>query len=209
MSVLVTTTNSIDGYRVVHYISPIVTNVVVGTGFFTDLFAGVTDFFGGRSNAYQDQLNELYNIALKQLKEEAEKRGANCIVGVKIDFDEISGKGMQMFMLNAFGTAVFIKPEEEYLSLKQAGKLQEIIDKLEELNKPVPETLQPSLKTLKPGDKATIKKETRLQSLYIPGSDLVLLLKPGDILEVIQQRGYWINVKINNKTGWCLTNDLE
>ncbi|RKY61170.1 MAG: hypothetical protein DRP96_03935 [Candidatus Neomarinimicrobiota bacterium] len=34
--------------------------------------------------------------------------GANCIVGFRIDHDEISDKGKSMFMVTATGTAVFI-----------------------------------------------------------------------------------------------------
>jgi hypothetical protein len=41
-----------------------------------------------------------------------------------MDLDEISGKGMQMFMLNAIGTAAIIKDEEEYLSIKRAEKIE-------------------------------------------------------------------------------------
>lgn len=32
--------------------------------------------------------------------------GANCVVGLHIDIDEISGKGSQMFMITAYCTAV-------------------------------------------------------------------------------------------------------
>jgi uncharacterized protein YbjQ (UPF0145 family) len=116
--ILAVTTNNIEGYRILKYISPIVANVVIGTGFLTDLFAGFTDIFGGRSDAYQRQLKELYETAINQLKKEAQEKGANCILGMKIDLDEISGKGMQMFMLNAIGTAVIIKTEEEYNEIK-------------------------------------------------------------------------------------------
>jgi hypothetical protein len=37
--------------------------------------------------------------------------GANCIIGLNIDMDEISGKGKSMFMLTALGTAVIIEKE--------------------------------------------------------------------------------------------------
>jgi hypothetical protein len=34
---------------------------------------------------------------------------ANAIIGLKVDFDEISGKGKSMFMMSALGTAVYVK----------------------------------------------------------------------------------------------------
>jgi hypothetical protein len=40
------------------------------------------------------------------LEDEARKRGANAVVGLSIDFDELSAQGKSMFMLNALGTAV-------------------------------------------------------------------------------------------------------
>jgi hypothetical protein len=42
----------------------------------------------------------------------AQNKGANCILGLKIDLEQSSGKGMQMFMFNGIGTAVLIKKDE-------------------------------------------------------------------------------------------------
>jgi uncharacterized protein YbjQ (UPF0145 family) len=111
--ILVTTTNTLDGYRVVKYISPINANIVFGINIINELFAGFTDILGGRSETYQNKLSGMYEIAINQLKEEAKKLKGNCILGLKIDFDEISGKNMSMFMLNAIGTAVIIQNENE------------------------------------------------------------------------------------------------
>jgi uncharacterized protein YbjQ (UPF0145 family) len=119
---LLVTTNNVEGYKVVKYISPVTANVVIGTNIINDLFAGFSDFFGGRSNTYQDRFSEMYDLAIEELREEGKKKGANCILGVKIDLDQISGKGMQMFMLNAIGTAVIIKTEEEYIEIKNNEK---------------------------------------------------------------------------------------
>ncbi|RAP74373.1 hypothetical protein DL346_20030 [Paenibacillus montanisoli] len=73
-----------------------------------DLFADFTDFFGGRSASYQNQLKSIYDEVLDQLTDEAIKVGANAIVGISLDHDEISGKGKQMFMVTATGTAAYI-----------------------------------------------------------------------------------------------------
>lgn len=43
------------------------------------------------------------------LNNKASNMGANAILGLKIDFVEISGKGKSMFMISAIGTAVIIK----------------------------------------------------------------------------------------------------
>jgi uncharacterized protein YbjQ (UPF0145 family) len=72
--ILVTTTNSVDGYKVINYIGPVVTNLVIGTSIITEFFAGITDIVGGRSNKYQEKLAEMYDIAIDQLKEAANKK---------------------------------------------------------------------------------------------------------------------------------------
>jgi uncharacterized protein YbjQ (UPF0145 family)/DNA-directed RNA polymerase subunit RPC12/RpoP len=102
----ITTTNSIDGWIITEYRGMVTSNVVAGTGVFSDIAASFSDFFGGRSNSYQRQLSSIQKDALESLRHSATQRGANWIIGVKLDFDEVSGQGKQMFMLSASGTAV-------------------------------------------------------------------------------------------------------
>jgi uncharacterized protein YbjQ (UPF0145 family) len=101
-----TTTASIEGWEIRSYLGIVATHVVAGTGIGSDFLAGFSDFFGGRSGAYQNQLASLYDEALAQLGRKAIALGGNWLVGVHVDIDEISGKGMQMFMVTAVGTAV-------------------------------------------------------------------------------------------------------
>ena len=110
--ILTTTTNSIDGASVVKYIKLVSVNVVVGTNFFSDFGASFTDFFGGLSDTYQGKLEKIYNVGINKIKTKAISLGANAILGIKIDFDEISGKGKSMFMLSVLGTAVLLKYQE-------------------------------------------------------------------------------------------------
>lgn len=108
-----TTTNSIDGARVDKYLGVITTNLVIGTGFFSDFTASFSDFFGGMSGTYREQMDSLYNRAYEALSLKASAIGANAVLGFKIDFDEISGKGKQMFMVSVSGTAVKLIYEDE------------------------------------------------------------------------------------------------
>jgi uncharacterized protein YbjQ (UPF0145 family) len=107
----VTTTSSIDGWRVDAYLGVVASHVVAGTGFGSDFVASFTDLFGGRSGTYQNQLTSLYNEAIGQLHRRAEQLGGNWIIGLKVDVDEVSGKGTQMFMVTAVGTAVRASPD--------------------------------------------------------------------------------------------------
>lgn len=106
--IIITTTNTIQNAEIQKYIELISTNVVVGTNIFSDFSASISDIFGGFSETYQNKLQIIYNSAINNLKLKASELGANAIVGLKIDFDEISGKGKSMFMISAIGTAVHI-----------------------------------------------------------------------------------------------------
>ncbi|HEX8430857.1 MAG TPA: heavy metal-binding domain-containing protein [Longimicrobium sp.] len=103
---LISTTSTLQGYEIAEYLGPVSVHVVAGTNLVSDFFAGVSDIFGGRSSSYQSQLSALYRDATEQLRREAEGIGADAVVGLAIDFDELSAQGKSMFMLNAVGTAV-------------------------------------------------------------------------------------------------------
>jgi uncharacterized protein YbjQ (UPF0145 family) len=105
---LISTTNNIEGCPIKKYIGAICSNIVIGTNVFSDFAASFTDFFGGRSDSYKRKLEIIYDEASKELKQKAINVGANCIIGFKVDFDEISGKDKSMFMVSVSGTACVV-----------------------------------------------------------------------------------------------------
>lgn len=117
---ILTTTDSVDGYTIVRYFPPVVANLVAGTGALGDLVASFSDVFGGRSETYQRYFTDMYAEAVKELEHKAKILGANCVVGARFDLDQISGKGMQMFMLNAIATPVVIKTPSEIADAAEA-----------------------------------------------------------------------------------------
>ncbi len=135
--ILVTTTSNIEGLSIKQYIKPISAHVVAGTNFFSDFFASFSDVFGGRSQSYQRQLSSIYSEAVEILKRSAYELGANCILGLKVDLDEISGKGKSMFMITATGTAVIIENLNKTQSKVNIQERIEVIssDKMIELRK--------------------------------------------------------------------------
>lgn len=128
-NLLITTTSLIDGHRIDQYKGLVSTRVVTGAGFFADWAASFSDVFGGRSEAYHNQLKMIYDEVIALLEVEAVKRGANVILGLKIDHNEILGKGKQMFMVTASGTAAYIKE----LSVETNVNVQEVPVELFEL----------------------------------------------------------------------------
>jgi len=109
-SILISSTESIEGMKIEKYIDLISTNVVLGTNVFSDIGASFSDIFGGTSEIYQDKLEKIYKIGLNKLKRKAQNLSANGIIAIRIDFDEVSGSGKSMFMLSVTGMAVRMKP---------------------------------------------------------------------------------------------------
>ncbi|MEZ7515735.1 YbjQ family protein [Flavobacterium frigidarium] len=120
--ILVLTTSNTQGLTIVKHLKPVSAHLVAGTNIFSDFLGGLTDVFGGRSNSYQKQLSSLYDEAIELIKFNTYEIGGNCIIGLSIDMDEISGKGKSMFMLTAIGTAVVIQDEDKKLENSKANE---------------------------------------------------------------------------------------
>ena len=102
--VLITTTPSIEGKPIREYLGVVSGETILGTNILRDIMAGLRDMVGGRSGAYEEKLREAREMALKELAEEAEKVGANAVVGAKIDYETVGNQNMMM--VSATGTAV-------------------------------------------------------------------------------------------------------
>jgi len=116
-NVIITTTNQIENTPIERYLDVVSTNLVIGTNILSDFAASFTDFFGGYSNSYQNKLRMIYKDAIKSLSDQVLLLGGNALIGLHVDFDEISGKSKSMFMVSAMGTAVKIKKCNEQVNL--------------------------------------------------------------------------------------------
>ncbi len=105
---IVTTTPSVDGKKIVDYKGVIFGEVIAGVDFIKDFAAGLTNFFGGRSNSYEGELIEARQSALKEMEERARRMGCNAVVGVDIDY-EVLGQNGSMLMVTASGTGVVVE----------------------------------------------------------------------------------------------------
>ncbi len=102
---IVTTTPSIDGKRIVEYKGIVFGEVISGVNFIKDFAAGLSNFFGGRSGSYEEELINARQNALREMEQRAHDLGANAVVGVDIDY-EVLGANNGMLMVTASGTAV-------------------------------------------------------------------------------------------------------
>lgn len=103
---IVTTTPSVEGRKIVEYKGIVFGEVVSGVNFIRDFAAGLTNFFGGRSGSYEEELMQARHEALREMESRAAAMGANAVVGVDVDY-EVLGQG-NMLMVTASGTAVVI-----------------------------------------------------------------------------------------------------
>lgn len=97
---LITTTNTIEGKRVVAYYGIVSGETIIGANVVRDFFASITDVIGGRSGSYEKVLREAKDIALAEMGEQARKMGANAIIAVDLDYETIGNNGS---MLMVFG----------------------------------------------------------------------------------------------------------
>ena len=104
---IVTTTPSIEGKRIVAYKGVIAGETILGVNVFKDMFSGIRDFVGGRSGTYEKELEKARSYAFQELELKAQELGANAVVGVDIDY-EVLGQGNGMLMVSASGTAVVV-----------------------------------------------------------------------------------------------------
>ena len=104
-----TTTHTIPG-REIHDIAGIVTaECVLGINVFRDMLGGLRDLIGGRSGTHQKALQQARQSCLEELAVRAGELGADAVIGVDLDYSEISGGGKGMVFLVASGTAVRLR----------------------------------------------------------------------------------------------------
>ena len=104
---LLTTTPNIEGQRITQYLGIVNGEAIIGANFVKDFFAGISDIVGGRSGAYEQGLREAKSIAMKEMTDQAQRLGANAIIGVDLDYETIGSNG-SMLMVCANGTAVVV-----------------------------------------------------------------------------------------------------
>ena len=105
--IIVTTTPSIEGTRIVRYLGIVSGEAILGANIFRDFFAGIRDIVGGRSAAYEEELRKAKQIALDEMASRARDLGGDAVIGVDLDYESIQmGSGGGMLMVSASGTAV-------------------------------------------------------------------------------------------------------
>ncbi len=99
------TTPEIQGKAIVRYHGVVTGEAILGANIFKDFFAGIRDIVGGRSAAYEQELQKAREIAFEEMSAQAQELGANAVVGIDIDYETVGSQG-GMLMVSVSGTAV-------------------------------------------------------------------------------------------------------
>jgi len=102
---ILSTTPTIQGKTIATYHGVVVGEAILGANLFKDLFANIRDIVGGRAGAYEKELGRAREAAFAEIRQEAERYGANAVVGIDLDYEVVGDRG-SMLMVSISGTAV-------------------------------------------------------------------------------------------------------
>ena len=105
---IITTTPSVEGRQIADYQGIVFGEVITGINVLKDIGAGLRNFFGGRSQGYEEELLHAREQALLEMQQRAQQQGAHAVVGVKMDY-EVLGADNGMLMVTCSGTAVTLR----------------------------------------------------------------------------------------------------
>jgi uncharacterized protein YbjQ (UPF0145 family) len=118
MPVVIVTTNEVPGYRITEVHGGVFGLVVRARNVFSNIGAGFMTIAGGEVSGYTKLLTDSRNQALDRMWREARARGANAVIAMRFDCNEI---GDIMSEVAAYGTAVTIEPLSAQVTTDQAS----------------------------------------------------------------------------------------
>ncbi len=124
---LMVTTETISGYEIEEYLGYISETVTLGINDFLEFFQ-ISDTFGGESSSYKSKFDEAKGILNKRLEAKAKEIQGNAIIGLRINYTEIAGKGKSSILVSGTGTVVKVEMTE-----KQKNKLKEKEKEIEKI----------------------------------------------------------------------------
>jgi uncharacterized protein YbjQ (UPF0145 family) len=107
--VLIVTTNEVPGYRITYVHGSVFGLIVRARNYFSNVGAQLRTLAGGEVAGYTKLLTDSRNQAQERMWRAARARGANAVVAMRFDCNEI---GDIMSEVAAYGTAVTVEPLE-------------------------------------------------------------------------------------------------
>ena len=106
---MVTTGNDLTGYRVNRNLGLVRGLVVRSRSILGNIGAGIQALVGGNITLYTELCEKAREDAYELLLQHARERGANAIIGVRYDANEVSDGITEVL---AYGTAVIVEPTQ-------------------------------------------------------------------------------------------------
>ena len=103
---LVTTTNEIEGHRVTQYLGLVRGITVRSRSVIGNIGAGIQSLFGGNITIYSELAEKAREEAFNLMVEHAASAGANAVIGMRYDANEIADGITEVL---AYGTAVTVE----------------------------------------------------------------------------------------------------
>ena len=103
---IIVSTDDIYGKEIAESLGIVKGEIVQSKHFGKDFMAGMKTLVGGEIKGYTEMIREAREIATKRMIEEAEKLGADAIVGVRFGSSAVMQGAAEII---AYGTAVKIK----------------------------------------------------------------------------------------------------
>lgn len=100
-----TTGYNFEGYAIIEYKNIVTSEVVLGTGFLSELSTQLNDLIGTTSGTFENKLCKAKVMALNKVIEKATSIGANALIGISYDMMTLSNN---MLVVSVNGTAVVI-----------------------------------------------------------------------------------------------------
>src|SRR5437016_12562829 len=110
MSIPVTTTFTIEGYRIKQYMGVVRGLIVRAPTISQGIMGGLKSLIGGNIGAYTEMCEQARQQAYDLMLEHARERGANAVVGLRYDASDVGAKQSATEVL-CYGTAVVIAPD--------------------------------------------------------------------------------------------------
>jgi uncharacterized protein YbjQ (UPF0145 family) len=104
--VIVVTTNELPGYEIVEVYGEVFGLIVRARNVFSNFGAGLRTVFGGEAKGYTTLLSDSRVEAVDRLKDAARGVGANAVLAMRFDCNEIADI---MSEVAAYGTAVTVR----------------------------------------------------------------------------------------------------
>jgi uncharacterized protein YbjQ (UPF0145 family) len=110
MTIPVTTTFTIEGYRIERYLGVVRGIIVRSPTIVQGFLGGLKAIFGGRIGSYTRMCEQARQQAYDLMIEHAREMGANAVVGFHYDASEVVSRASATEVL-CYGTAVVVAPE--------------------------------------------------------------------------------------------------